>query len=61
MTQGHRTREMGQLSGELQMLLCFGSKAIVKYVVMRRPIFDNECCRSNLLTVSGDRYPQCRK
>jgi hypothetical protein len=34
------TREMGQLGGELQMLLCCGSKAIIKYVVMRRPIFE---------------------
>jgi hypothetical protein len=54
-------REMGQLGGELQMLLCFGSKAIIKYVVMRRTIFDNEYCRSNLLAVSGDRDQQCRK
>jgi hypothetical protein len=54
-------REMGQLGGELQMLSYFGSKAIVKYLIMRRTIFDNECCRSNLLTVSGDRNQQCRK
>jgi hypothetical protein len=33
-----------QPRGELQMLLCFGSKAIIKYVAMRRPIFGNEYC-----------------
>jgi hypothetical protein len=37
------------------------SKAIIKYVVMRRPRFGNEYCRSNLLTVSGYKYAQYRE
>jgi hypothetical protein len=54
-------RGAGQLGGELQMLLFFGSKAIIKYAVMRMPRFGNEYCRSDLLTVSGDRDQHCGK
>jgi hypothetical protein len=36
----HRTR--GGWDGEPSMLLCFGSKAVIKSVVMRRPRFGNE-------------------
>jgi hypothetical protein len=28
------------------MLLCFGSKSIVKYVAMRRSMFDKEYCQN---------------
>jgi hypothetical protein len=44
LSQWHRTR--GSWGEKLQMLLCFGSKAIIKYVAMRRSIFGNEYCRS---------------
>jgi hypothetical protein len=36
----------GSSGGELEILLCFGSKIIVKSVAMRRPRFGNNYCQS---------------
>jgi hypothetical protein len=53
--------DAGQLRRITPDVVVLCSKAVIKYVVMRRPIFENEYYQSNLLTASGDKDQQCRK
>jgi hypothetical protein len=52
--------KLGSRGGELRIVLRFGSKAIIRYVAMHRPILVMSTAEAHLLTVSGDRDQQRR-